>query len=43
MDCHGLGPRALAKRLTVATRNAKDFENIDGLTLANPWQTSAPH
>ena len=28
---------ALAAGLTVATRNTKDFENIDGLTLANPW------
>ena len=34
---------ALANGLTVATRNTKDFENIDGLTLANPWQTSTPH
>ncbi|MDB5868674.1 MAG: putative nucleic acid-binding protein contains domain [Polaromonas sp.] len=29
---------ALASGLTVATHNTKDFENIDGLTLANPWQ-----
>lgn len=29
---------ALACGLTVATRNTKDFENIDGLILANPWQ-----
>lgn len=29
---------ALAAGLTVVTRNTKDFENIDGLTLANPWQ-----
>ena len=28
---------ALASGLTVATRNTADFENIDGLTLANPW------
>ena len=28
---------ALAAGLTVTTRNTKDFENIDGLTLANPW------
>ena len=33
---------ALANRLTVATRNTKDFENIDGLTLTNPWQATAP-
>lgn len=29
---------ALAAGLTVATLNTKDFKNIDGLTLANPWQ-----
>jgi toxin FitB len=34
---------ALANGITVATRNTKDFENIDGLTLANPWQSSTPH
>lgn len=34
---------ALASGLTVATRNIKDFENIDGLMLANPWQASTPH
>ena len=34
---------AMATGLTVATRNTRDFENIDGLSLANPWQTSAPH
>lgn len=28
---------ALAAGLTVVTRNTKDFETIDGLTLANPW------
>ncbi|UUZ76185.1 hypothetical protein LP414_33325 [Polaromonas sp. P1(28)-13] len=28
---------ALAAGLTVATRNTKDFEHIDGLLLANPW------
>lgn len=28
---------ALAAGVTVATRNTKDFENIDGLVLANPW------
>ena len=31
---------ALTAGLTVATRNTKDFENIDGLTLANPWQSA---
>lgn len=34
---------ALATGLTVVTRNTKDFENIDGLKLANPWQATAPH
>lgn len=34
---------ALASGLTVATRNTKDFENIDGLTLADPWQAATPH
>jgi hypothetical protein len=30
---------ALATGLTVATRNTKDFKNIDGLMLTNPWQS----
>jgi toxin FitB len=34
---------ALTNGLTVATRNTKDFENIDGLTLANPWESGTPH
>ena len=34
---------ALATGLTVATRNTQDFENIDGLRLANPWQATTPH
>lgn len=34
---------ALAGGLTVVTRNTKDFENIDGLMLANPWQSASPH
>lgn len=29
---------ALAAGLTVVTRNTKDFEKIDGLTLVNPWK-----
>lgn len=29
---------ALAHRLIVATRNTSDFENIEGLTLADPWR-----
>lgn len=28
----------LASGLTLVTRNTKDFENIEALTLANPWQ-----
>ena len=32
---------ALAIGLTVAIRNTHDFENIDGLNFANPWQTEA--
>lgn len=28
---------ALAARLTLVTRNTKDFEGIDGLELINPW------
>lgn len=34
---------ALATGLTVATRNTKDFENIDGLALADPWQSVNTH
>ena len=29
---------ALARRLTVVTRNTKDFERIEGLKVINPWQ-----
>ncbi|MFZ3139982.1 type II toxin-antitoxin system VapC family toxin [Polaromonas sp.] len=32
---------ALACGLTVATRNTRDFENIDGLILANPWKNTS--
>ena len=31
---------ALAAKLTLVTRNTKDFEQIDGLEVINPWQ---PH
>ena len=34
---------ALAAGLTVVTRNIKDFDNIDGLPLVNPWQDVAAH
>ena len=33
---------ALTAGLTVATRNTKVFENIQGLTIANPWQAPSP-
>ena len=28
---------ALAQRMTVVTRNIKDFERFDGLAVINPW------
>ena len=31
---------ALARRLTIVTRNSKDFEDIEGLLLYNPWEVS---
>jgi len=31
---------ALARRLTIVTRNTKDFENIEGLLYHNPWENS---
>lgn len=31
---------ALRHQLVLATRNTKDFLNIPGLQLVNPWQTS---
>ena len=34
---------ALAAGLTVVTRNTKDFENIEGLSLASPWQAAPSH
>lgn len=34
---------ALSADLTVVTRNTKDFENIHGLSVINPWQTKATH
>lgn len=30
---------ARAGGLTLATRNTKDFRDIEGLTLVNPWET----
>jgi len=29
---------ARAGGLTLATRNTKDFRDIEGLTLVNPWE-----
>jgi predicted nucleic acid-binding protein len=29
---------ALARRLTVVTRNTKDFERVAGIILLNPWE-----
>ena len=34
---------ALAAGLTVATRNTKVLQNIEGLMPANPWQAITPH
>ena len=31
---------ALARRLTVVTRNTKDFENMEGVILHNPWDNN---
>ena len=31
---------ALARRLTVVTRNIRDFERVQGLLLLNPWQAA---
>ena len=31
---------AVARGFALVTRNIKDFENIDGLALANPWQAA---
>ncbi|MHB8950252.1 MAG: PIN domain-containing protein [Rhodoferax sp.] len=33
----------LAAGLTLVTRNTKDFEHLDGLTLVNPWQSPKAH
>jgi hypothetical protein len=32
---------ALAAHLQLVTRNTKDFEDIDGLSVVNPWQAVA--
>lgn len=33
---------ALANALTIATRNTKDFDQIDQLAVVNPWQAITP-
>ncbi len=33
---------ALANALTIATRNTKDFDQIDRLAVVNPWQAITP-
>jgi toxin FitB len=32
-----IGATALVHRMTVVTRNVKDFERFDGLDVVNPW------
>lgn len=32
---------ALANRMLLATRNTRDFEGIEGLSVANPWDSPA--
>lgn len=29
---------ALSRRMTIITRNKKDFERIDGIIILNPWE-----
>jgi predicted nucleic acid-binding protein len=33
-----IGATALVHRMAVVTRNARDFERFDGLTVVNPWR-----
>lgn len=33
-----IGATALEHRMTVITRNVKDFERFDGLAIINPWR-----
>ncbi|GHU01873.1 ribonuclease VapC [Alphaproteobacteria bacterium] len=33
-----LAATALTRRLTIATRNIKDFQGIEGLKIINPWE-----
>ena len=33
---------AIKHRLTLITRNIKDFEDIEGIMLINPWEYSCP-
>lgn len=34
---------AMARGLAVVTRNTKDFENIEGLAVTNPWENNNAH
>jgi predicted nucleic acid-binding protein len=33
---------AITRRLTIATRNTKDFASLDGVSVFNPWGTFRP-
>jgi predicted nucleic acid-binding protein len=35
-----LAATALSKGLTLLTRNTKDFDGIEGLSLVNPWEST---
>jgi predicted nucleic acid-binding protein len=30
---------AISRRLVLVTRNTRDFEDIPGISLINPWET----
>lgn len=34
-----LAASAISHNLTIVTRNIKDFQNIEGLTVLNPWES----
>ena len=33
-----MGATALVHRMTMVTRNIKDFERFEGLVVVNPWR-----